>query len=108
MGVLLHNENKLDEMNQILAHFMQFVPTLSKEGELSLPNGGTLSYDDTEFFKLLLGGDQLTAVRIRGTQALRVTQDEAVDRLEGLIPVAEDWHSRMAVVDVSTYWGDMS
>lgn len=101
MGVLLHNENKLDEMSKILGHFMKFVPMLPKEGELSLPNGGKLSFDDTEFFKLLFGGDQLTAVRMRGTQALRVTQDRAVDRLQGLIPVAEDWHTRMALVDVS-------
>jgi hypothetical protein len=102
MGVLLHDENKLNEMSKILAHFMQFVPMISKEGELTLPNGGKLSFDDTEYFKILFGGDQLTAARIRGTQALRVTEDEAVDRLEGLIPVAEDWHSRMALVDVSS------
>lgn len=88
-------------MSKILEHFMQFVPTLPKEGELQLPNGGQLSFDDTGFFKILFGGDQLTAARIRGTQALRVTQDRAADRLEGLIPVAEDWHSRMALVDVS-------
>ena len=56
-----------------------------------------------EFYKLLLSGDQLTAARIRGTQALHATQDQNVDRLDmwrfqcvhhhvkGLIPVAEDW-----------------
>ena len=101
MGVLLHNENRLDEMSKILEHFMTFVPTLPKEGEITLHNGSKVTFDDTEFFKLLLGGDQLTAARIRGTQALRVTQDKAADRLQGLIPVVEDWHSRMALVDVS-------
>ena len=101
MGVLLHNENRLDEMSKILEHFMTFVPTLPKEGEITLHNYSKVAFDDTDFFKLLLGGDQLTAARIRGTQALRVTQDKAVDRLQGLIPVVEDWHSRMALVDVS-------
>lgn len=101
LGVLLHNENKLDEMSKILHHLMKFVPTLPKEGSATLPNGSKLEYDDTEFFKILFGGDQLTAARIRGTQALRVTQDKAVDRLQGLLPVAEDWHARMALVDVS-------
>ena len=67
MGVLLHNENRLDEMSKILEHFMTFVPTLPKEGEITLHNGSKVTFDDTEFFKLLLGGDQLTAARIRGT-----------------------------------------
>ncbi len=102
MGVLLHNENKLDEMSKILDHLMKFVPTLPKEGEISLPDAASkVTFDDTRFFKILLGGDQLTAARVRGTQALRVTQDKACDRLQGLIPVVEDWHSRMALVDVS-------
>ena len=101
MGVLLHNENKLDEMSKILCHLMKFVPTLPKEGTLSLPNGSQLTFDATEFFPILIGGDQLTAARIRGTQALRVTEDKAVDRLQGLLPVVEDWHARMSLVDVS-------
>lgn len=103
MGVLLHNENKLDEMSKILEHFMKYVPTLTKEGEITLPNASKVPFDDTHFFTLLLGGDQLTATRIRGTQALRVTQDNACDRLQGLIPVVEDWHARMALVDVSVH-----
>ena len=45
--VLLHNENKLDEMSKILEHFMTFVPTFPKEGEITLlgyRNTGTSSY----------------------------------------------------------------
>ena len=103
MGVLLHNENKLEEMSKILEHLMTFVPTLPKESEITLPNADTVTFDDTHFFKLLLGGDQLTAARVRGTQALQVTQDRACDRLQGLVPVVEDWHSRMALVDVSVF-----
>ena len=69
MGVLLYNENKLDEMSKILEHFMQFVATVPKEGRVLLPNGSFLDYDDTRFFRILVGGDQLTVARIRGTQA---------------------------------------
>ncbi len=36
-----------------------------------------------------------------GDPALRATQDKAIDRLEGLIPVAEDWHARMGLVNKS-------
>ncbi len=46
----------------------------------------------------------LTAARVRGTQALRQTEDKAVDRLQGLIPVVEDWHTRMALVMVITLY----
>ncbi len=101
MGVLLHNENKLDEMSKILDHLMQFVPALSKEIDVALPDGSMIKLDDTKFFKIFLGGDQLTVARVRGTQALRVTQDRAMDRLQGLIPVNEDWHARMALIKVS-------
>ena len=59
-----------------------------------------MDYDTTEFFKILLGGDQLTVARVRGTQALRQTEDTAVNHLQGLIPVIEDWHARMALVKV--------
>ena len=101
MGVLLYNENELDEMSKILEHFMQFVATVPKEGRVFLPNGGFLDYDDTRFFRILVGGDQLTASHIRGTQAQRRLQDKAVDRLEGVIPDVEDWHARMALMKVS-------
>ena len=43
----------------------------------------------------MIGGDQLTVARICGTQALCDTHDKAFDRLEGLTPIVEDWHTRM-------------
>lgn len=96
----MHNENKLDEMGKILDFYMKLVPTLKCEQHVSLPNGGVLDTDNTQFFSILFGGDQLTAARIRGTQALRDTHDSAVDRCEGIIPVVEDWHSRMTLMKV--------
>ena len=70
MGIHLHNENKLHEMSKILEHFTTPVPTLPADGQLVLGNGTMIDYDDTRFFKIFLGGEQLTATRIRGTQAL--------------------------------------
>ena len=55
---------------------------------------------NTQFDTKLIGGDQLTACRIRGTQLLRDSQDKRVDRYEGLKPVAEDWHARMVLMQV--------
>ena len=102
LGVLLFNENMLGEMGHILEAYMSLVPTVPSEGQLVLPNGSSLEFDNTRFFKILLGGDQLTVARVRSTQALRQSEDRATDRLEGLIPVVEDWHTRITLLKVRT------
>ena len=96
----MHDENKLDEMGKILDYYMKLVPALRCEQHVSLPNGGVIDTDNTQFFSILFGGDQLTVARIRSTQALRDTHDSAVDCCEGIISVIEDWHSRMTLMKV--------
>ena len=51
LGVLLHDENKLDEMRKILHYYMKIVPTLKAEKLVSLPNGS--GFDSTQFFSIL-------------------------------------------------------
>ena len=87
-------------MSKILAHYMELVPTRPSKGHFRLPNGSILEFDDTKFYSILFGGDQLTVARIRGSQALRDIQEKKVDRLEGIIPVIEDWHARMTLMKV--------
>lgn len=87
-------------MSQILEQYMHLVPALPVEGHYALRNGSVLTFDDTRFWKVLFGGDQLTVARIRGTQTLRDTQETAQLRLEGVVPVVEDWHSRMTFMKV--------
>ena len=79
---------------------MTFVPTLPSQGQLTLPNGSRIEFDNTSFSNILLDGDQLTVARVRGTQALHQSEDKAADRLEGVIPVCEDWHVRMSLMKV--------
>lgn len=87
-------------MSHILDYYMTLVPTIEMEGHHVLPNGGVLEYDDSRFFSLFIGGDQLTVARIRGVQGLRDTEAKCVDRYEGLCPVVEDWHTRMTLMKV--------
>ena len=87
-------------MGKIIEHYMTFVPTLPGEGHYKLPNGSSMRFDATTFFPILFGGDQLTVARMRGTQSLRDTQDKPFDRLEGVHPVVEDWHTRMTFLKV--------
>ena len=39
----------------------------------------------------------------RGAKSLRSSHDNAKDRLEGLLPVVEDWHARLTLAKVY-YW----
>lgn len=87
MGVNLHNENKLNEMNEIMKHYMKYVPTESAEGIHPITNE---PFDATKFYPLLFGGDYLTVVRMRSTKALRETEYYGQDRFEGLVLVVED------------------
>ena len=98
---MLQNENKLDEMSKIMEALHKYVPTKVSEGQLLLPNGCTLPYDNTSFFEILLGGDQLTVARAAGVQDLRKGHEMALERLEGLTPVVEDWHTRVILLEVS-------
>lgn len=59
MGVLLCNENELDEMGTIMAHYMELVPGVEATGQLLLSNGGVEEFDNTQYHSILFGGDQL-------------------------------------------------
>lgn len=50
---------------------------------------------------ILIGGDQLTAARGRGAKKAKVHADSRTCRLEGLILVAEDWHTKVTLLEVS-------
>ena len=47
------------------------------------------------------GGDQMTVARTRGTQRIRSNAERGKERLEGLVPVIEDWHAKMCFLGVS-------
>ena len=102
MGVQLKNENKLEEMADILEGFHKYVPNHASEGNIVLPDGHTRNVDNTWFHKLLVGGDQLTVARVRGATALRSAHSKSIHRLAGVTPVVEDWHARMTLMKVNT------
>ncbi len=91
----MKNENKLDEMVDILATLHKYVP-------LDEIPSTTISHIKL-LHKLLLGGDLLTAVRVKGAQRIRQNSDHPVGRLQGFIPVAEDWHANVCLMEVHCY-----
>lgn len=104
LGILLHNENKVDDMCKILEKSQKYVPTIVKQQTTLLPNGEPFTSDCTEMWQVLFGGDQLTVARCKGAAAIRSSHLTASERLEGVIPVLEDWHSRMTFLKVSCWF----
>ena len=51
--------------------------------------------------RILIGGDQLTVARMRSAINIKNNSWTATGRLEGFIPVAEDWHTKAIYLDVS-------
>ena len=84
----------------ILEELQQYVPTVRKDECMILPDGSAMPYKKVDMWEVLLGGDQLTAARVRGAAAVRANHPTASDRLQGLFPTVEDWHCRMTFLKV--------
>ena len=92
LGLLLKNENKTEEMVDILEELhKQYVP-------ISGSTKDTKSVKIVE--KVLFGGDQLTEERARNATNGRSDGDSEYERVEGLIPKVEDWHAKRILYQV--------
>ena len=101
LGVNLKNENKTEEMVEVLDVLHTYVPTTT--------SAYTYEHPDTEeeetlnvhrFNHVLVGGDQLTVSRIRSAQQIRKNSNDLEERLEGLVPFIQDWHSKLCFMQV--------
>ena len=94
LGVLLKNENVIDDMVHILDALHKYVPTTTSNKTVQICEESeairALDIDIHHFRHILLGGDQLTVARIRGTQCALSNSENGSERLEGFIPVIED------------------
>ena len=43
----------------------------------------------------------MTAARIRGCKGIMSNGQCGVDRLDGFLPVVEDWHAKMCLLEVT-------
>ena len=101
LGVLLKNENKGSDMVEILAHLHQYVPTRDYEEEVYIRSiNETVAVHKSEVRRLLFGGDQLTAARAHSALKAMSNATTATKRLEGIVPVVEDWHTQVCFLDV--------
>ena len=78
----------------------KYVPAICENRYLILTSGQVKST-----WKPICGtvfGDELTVAHAKGAIDIRFTDDSEKGKLHGLIPVVEDWHTRMTFQKVST------
>ena len=106
LGILPKNENKGDEMVDIMDHSHQYVPVLETSVDVHIPSlNETVKVKKARIHPIIISGDYFTAARGRGAKKVKVNSDSPVGRLEGLIPAAADWHAKLTVHGVSTFIG---
>lgn len=101
LGVLQRNENKMEDMCDIMDKLHEYVPSKPVTESFTLfPGEPDVEIDNELFHQILLGGDQLTVARARGSIAARQDHITRRERLEGLFPVVEDWHTKQCLLKV--------
>ena len=85
----------------ILTNLHKYVPTVESQKTVIVPGCEEPKHLKVHrFHHILLGGDQLTAVRARSSQSVRRNSETALDQLQGITPVCEDWHARVVLLQV--------
>ena len=51
---------------------------------------------------ILFGGDQLIASHARSAKKAKLNSVKSVTQFDGLVPVAEDWHTKLNFLTVSS------
>lgn len=99
LGVLDENETSYEGMIRILEALQKYVPSKFVDMKEQVP--GTDLKEEKVFITTLVGGDLLSAVRARGAIYIRSGSELQEDRLKGLLPVSEDWHAKVCLLEVS-------
>ena len=88
-------------MVEVLAHLHQYVPIKEYTNDVYISSiNETVVEHRAKVRKILFGEDQLTAARARGAIKAMSNATTPAKRLEGIIPVVEDWHAKMSFLDV--------
>ena len=104
LGILLKDEIKYEDMLVIMEQLQDYVPSTTSCTKQVLPDSGReVQVVKDNFHPVLFGGDQLTVARARGTQRIRTNSDREKDGLKGLVPVCEDWHAKLCLLQVRNH-----
>ena len=104
---MLKNENVLGDMIDILDGLHWYIPRLQPPMQMLdvCTEGGHAKAVEVKLHNfssyMPLGGDQLTIARIRGSQSILSNSDNGEERLEGFVPVIENWHTKMCFMEAT-------
>ena len=85
-------------MIDILEEYKNYIPS-----KVIMLNETIPDCDNTEdrvYVTTLVGGDCLSVTRAHGARYIKRTSELAVHRLDGFLPVAEDWHAKLCLLEV--------
>ena len=102
LSILPKNENRGDEMIDIMRTLHSYVPMAETTEKVLVPSlNEQVEVQTARSFPILVHGDYLTASRARGAQKAKVNCVSPSSRFEGLIPAAADWHTKLKLLSVS-------
>ncbi len=97
--MLPKNETRYQDVIEILEEYKQYNPF--QEVTLEEPPPDSDEVTDITYTPLLLGGDYLSVARVRGAKLIRGNSELEKHRLDSFVPCAEDWHCKLALLEVT-------
>ena len=90
-------------MIDIIKHHHKYVPRMETTSIFQdiTEDNVTIPVTKIDFHQIIFRGDQLTTARARGSQLDRVKSDNGIDQLQGVVPVFEDWHVKVLLLQVN-------
>ena len=102
LGILPGDENKTENMVDIMDVLQQYVPMMEMVKDYPVPSIGRTVQVVTALTHLLpFAMDQKTVVRARGAQKAKINAAFSSRRLAGLVPAVADWHTKVMLLNVS-------
>lgn len=74
----MKNENKGDEM---VAHLHQYIPSVPYVSQEKMVTGEVVDEERANIHRILIGGDQLIAARVRAAQRAKLNAESPIKRL---------------------------
>ena len=92
-------------MISILEELHKYVPKITTTTQVKVIQNDETEEESTIYednvHRILLGGDQLTAARVRGAQRIRSNSERTLHKLTAFEAVCEDWHAKGIILSVS-------
>ena len=105
LGIILKNENKNSEMVEIMTEMHRYCPRKEHTAKyIIVDTGEIIELPDDLLDPIIVIGDQLTVARIRSAKKAKVNSVDPSLRLDGLVAVAADWHTKENLIEVCMHF----